>query len=104
MRCLYSDTAKLNEKGLITAKMRFFSCMLYDRIMLCNDILIRGSVMKHNLTILYPKRDANDTIKRGCRLSSPYNLYAWFIDPPDNHTSLYKAIKIRLLFALLKIT
>ncbi len=60
--------------------------------------------MKHNLTILYPKRDANDTIKRGCRLSSPYNLYAWFIDPPDNHTSLYKAIKIRLLFALLKIT
>ncbi len=88
----------------ITAETRFFSRALYDRITLCNDILIRGSMMKHNLTIPCLKRDANDTTKRGCRLSSPHDLHAWFIDPPDNHTSLYKVIKIRLLFALLKIT
>ena len=50
--------------------------------------------MNYNLTIPCPKRDTNDMIKRGSRSSSQRDLHAWFIDTPDNHTSLYKAIKI----------
>jgi hypothetical protein len=59
--------------------------------------------MKHNLAIPGTKRDANETIKRGSRSSSPRDLHAQFIDTSDNHTSPYKAIKIRLHPAFLKI-
>jgi hypothetical protein len=59
--------------------------------------------MKHNLTISGTKRDANETIKRGSRSSSPCDLHAQFIDMSDNHTSPYKAIKTRLHSAFLKI-
>ena len=55
-------------------------------------------MINHNLTIPCPKRYANDKIKRGGR-----DLHAQLIDPPDSHTSLYKAIRIQLRFALLKI-
>jgi hypothetical protein len=60
-------------------------------------------VINHNLTIPCLKRHANDKIKRGGRSSSPCDLHTQLIDSPDSHTSLYKAIRIRLRFALLKI-
>ena len=59
--------------------------------------------MKHNLIIPCPKRDANEMIKRGSKSSSPRDLHAQFIDPLNNHTSHYNAIKMCLWFALLKI-
>jgi hypothetical protein len=60
-------------------------------------------MINYNLTIPCPKRYANDKIKRGGRSSSPCDLHAQLIDSPDSHMSLYKAIRIRLHFALLKI-